>query len=255
MRLPNGLPAGQGVPQIRSQVNISGQQPRVALNALQLTSTRIANSSVMQARALQAAQAQQQGHPGVSQSLAAGAAPALNAHLSPPFNGQRTASTSPGAGQQSPPPVAAQSTATSPRPPSAQTQVQAQAQAQQAQAHLSMPQVQSPMQRAALANYYASLQHTGHLTPEQMAQAAHMRNIILQQVRYQLRSAWFILVDECSSRRCNSSSSSSSKHKHRRHKLNNKLNSNSRMDSRVLSVISIVYRQMYDLCRLECTGV
>ncbi len=110
------------------------------------------------------------------------------------------------------------------------------------------------MQRAALANYYASLQHTGHLTPEQMAQAAHMRNIILQQVRYQLRSAWCILVDECSSRRCNNSNNSN-KHKHRLHRLNSKLSSSSRMDSRVLSVISIVYRQMYDLCRLECTDV
>lgn len=198
MRMPNALPAGQSVPQIRTQVNISGQQPRLQ-NQLALNSTRIANSSVLQqqARALQAAQAQQQGHPGVSQSLAAGAAPALNAHLSPPFNTQRTASTSPGLGQQSPPPAAAQSTATSPRPPSAQAQAQAQAQAhmntaQQAQAPIAQ---QRPFNPAALASYYASMgaaHGTSQFTQEQLAQA-HVR-MILQQVRSRCSVTYFSLV-------------------------------------------------------------
>ncbi|KAI0693277.1 hypothetical protein BC835DRAFT_1354362 [Cytidiella melzeri] len=202
MRVPaSGLAAGQGVPQIRSQVNISGQQPRLA-NQLALNNTRIANSSVMQARALAAqhgqAQAQQQAHP---QSLAATAAPALNAHLSPPFNAQRTTSTSPGVGHQSPPPVVPQATAASPRPSSAQAQAQVQVaqthiQAQQlqaqAQAHMNIvaAQAQAPVhpQRAAasIASFYASLGnanlHGGHYTQEQLT-SAHMR-LYLQQVRH-----------------------------------------------------------------------
>ena len=200
--MPNALQAGQSVPQIRSQVNISGQQPRLQ-NQLALNSTRIASSTVLQqqARALQAAQAQQQGHPGVSQSLAAGAAPALNPHLSPPFNTQRTASTSPGLGQQSPPPAAAQNTATSPRPPSAQAQAPAQAQAQaQAQAHMNTAQqAQAPIaqqrsfNQAAIANYYASIgaaHGTSQFTQEQLAQA-HVR-MILQQVRLSCFVAGFV---------------------------------------------------------------
>lgn len=179
--------AAQGVPQIRSQVNISGQQPRIA-NQLGLGNTRIATSSVMQARvlaqaqaqaqAVQAAQAQaqQQGIP-VSTSLAAGAAPALNAHLSTPFNARAT-SASPGVGQQSPPPQVPQNTATSPRPPSAQAVAQVQAQMNLvAQAQVAQPTRANPH----LAAYYAAV-HGGHLTSEQLSQA-HIRAVLMQQVR------------------------------------------------------------------------
>ncbi len=128
-----GIPVAQGVPQIRQQpqVNISQQQQRISGQMGLAANRAMANAQAqhrqgtaqeVQMRQL-AAQALLEGrsHPAAT-SLAAGAAPALTAHLSPPYNAQRATSSSPGLPQQSPPlaQAIAQSMATSPRPPSAQ---------------------------------------------------------------------------------------------------------------------------------------
>lgn len=176
-------------------MNISGQQQRIS-NPL-LGNTRIASSQVMQtqaqaqaqaqARAIAAAQAQAvvqgqgQAHAGIASSLAAGAAPALTAHLSPAYNAARASSTSPGLPQQSPPlPQAVAANATSPRPPSAQ-----------ALAGLTPQQVQASLaqgQRTAvppMAHYYSNVgalpnMQTGQFTPEQLSHALQIRTLISQ---------------------------------------------------------------------------
>lgn len=185
MRTPNGHPGAQGMPQIRQQVNISGQQQRLS-NPL-LGQTRIASSQQVmqaqaaqaQARAIAAQVAQAQAHPGIANSLAAGAAPALTAHLTPNYNTARPSSTSPGLPQHSPPlSQAAAANATSPRPPSAQAQ---------ALAGLS-PQVQASIAASAqrnapaMAHYYSNMQ-AGHLTPEQIQHAMQIRTLISQVCR------------------------------------------------------------------------
>ncbi|KAJ3492382.1 hypothetical protein NLI96_g48 [Meripilus lineatus] len=136
-----GIPAAQGVPQIRSQVNISHQQQRLT-NQMAIANARLSPTQAMQAQAqaarlMAASQAQQaqvqqaQMQAAVANSLAAGGAPALSsAHLSPPY-AARAASASPGIPQTSTPvnvnvnvnavqvPVAAVSPQA--RPPSAQS--------------------------------------------------------------------------------------------------------------------------------------
>lgn len=174
VRTPNGHPGAPSMPQIRTQVNISGQQQRIS-NAM-LNNSRISSQNIQaqqaaavaqaQARALAAAQAAQNGqpHPGIASSLAAGAAPALQAHLSPTYNAARANSTSPGVPQQSPPlPQATVNSVTSPRPPSAQ-----------AQASAVMAHSIATAQRASaptLAHYYSNLNMsltTGQFTNEQV---------------------------------------------------------------------------------------
>lgn len=190
----NGLQAAQGMPQIRSQVNISGQQ-RLS-GQVGIANTRIASSQAMQqaqvqaqARALAQAQAQsQQPHPNVASSLAAGAAPALTAHLSPNYNNAvRANSTSPGVPQQASPSlpqamaaVAQANNATSPRPPSAQavssgTIVQQPLQFQRPSLH-----------STGMARYYQNLAQA--LTPEQLNQATQVHALIMQ-VRFH-RFVW-----------------------------------------------------------------
>jgi chromatin modification-related protein VID21 len=184
MRTPNGHPGAQAMPQIRSQVNISGQQ---RLSNVMLTNQRITSNQAMQvqvqaqARALAAAQAQAQAHPTITSSLAAGAAPALTAHLTPNYNTVRASSTSPGLPQQSPPlPQAVASNATSPRPPSAQAQALA-ALTPQVQASIASAQRTAP----TMAHYYSNMQNlqAAHLTPEQLQHAMNVRAALLSQVR------------------------------------------------------------------------
>lgn len=180
------------MPQIRSQVNISGQQ-RLS-GQIGIANTRIASSQAMQqvqvqaqARALaqaQAAQAQAQGqqpHPNVASSLAAGAAPALTAHLSPNYNNAvRANSTSPGVPQQASPSlpqamaaVAQANNATSPRPPSAQAVANTNTIVQQP------IQFQRPnMHSSGMARYYQNLAQA--LTPEQITQATQVHALIMQ---------------------------------------------------------------------------
>ena len=168
IRTPN--PAVQ---QIRAQVGISGQQ-RIAGSLL--ANPRIATSQQMmqvQARAL-AAQAQAQGQP-IPTSLAATAAPALQAHLAPTYNAVRASSTSPGLPQQSPPlHQAVAASATSPRPPSAQAMGGMNPQLQAALANAQRP-------VPSLAHYYqnASLNPPiPSLTNEQIAQAMQVRGLL-----------------------------------------------------------------------------
>lgn len=174
IRTPN--PAVPGVPQIRAQVNISGQQ-RIS-NSL-LANPRIAASQqqVMQAqaRALAAqAQAQGQGHAGIAASLAATAAPALQAHLAPTYHAARASSTSPGLPQQSPTLQQAVAASASPRPPSAQAMA---GMSPQMQAALINPQRPVP----SLAHYYQNLPAINpipNLTPEQISHAMHVRGLL-----------------------------------------------------------------------------
>lgn len=186
MRTPGGLPPAQGMPQIRTQVNISGQQQRISNQQL-LNNARVPNPQVMQAQAAQAqaqaralaaaqAQAQGQAHPGIANSLAAGAAPALTAHLTPGYNtAARPNSTSPGLPQQSPPTAQAVANATSPRPPSAQAiaGLTPQVQASIASAHRTAP---------ALAHYYQNMPNmqAAQLTQEQITHAMQIRSLISQ---------------------------------------------------------------------------
>ncbi|KAI0082783.1 hypothetical protein K474DRAFT_1654950 [Panus rudis PR-1116 ss-1] len=121
---PNGIPAAQSIPQIRSQVNIS-QQQRMSAHMI---------NSAAHSRALAQAAA--------TNSLAASGAPALSSTHLAAYN-VRATSASP---QQSPPLPSATPvpSATSPRPPSAQ-------------AHASLAAQQAALQRPAgtnLAQYY-----------------------------------------------------------------------------------------------------
>lgn len=194
MRAPNAIQTPQ-VPQIRNQANIAqrhhaqlanlanqvalanaahvarfGQQGQVLPAAAQ-AQARAMVASVQAAQAQ--AQAQAQGQV-AGASLAAGAAPALQAHLSPPYNAARAASSSPGIVQQSPPHQQAviQNPIASPRPPSAQPQMGAMVQGPSATAARVAP---------ALAHYYgASVPNasaTQQFSPEQLRQ-------VLIQVRH-----------------------------------------------------------------------
>jgi len=109
-----GIPTAQGVPQIRSQVNIS-QQQRIP-TPMSTANTRLSPQQIMQvqaqARAMAAAQAQTTNLNGVGSSIA---------HMSPPYV-SRAATSSPA--QQSPPRSAntPSNAGNPPRPPSAQAQ-------------------------------------------------------------------------------------------------------------------------------------
>ncbi|KAF7793082.1 hypothetical protein EIP86_004189 [Pleurotus ostreatoroseus] len=182
LRTPNVLPTST-VPQIRNQANIAQrhvqQQMAHLANAAQTArltpgqSVAMMNRNLLaqvQAQAQAQAQVQAQGHVG---SLAAGAAPALQAHLSPPYNVARPASASPGVPQQSPPHQQAiiHNPVTSPRPPSAQAQVTA-------------PSPTATAARAAqpVAHYYTGV--TGPAAAAMNAQSFdpnHIRQLIMQQ--------------------------------------------------------------------------
>ncbi|KAH8106775.1 hypothetical protein BXZ70DRAFT_915067 [Cristinia sonorae] len=190
---PNGIPAAQGVPQIRTQqVNISQQQRLSSLGVpnarsvqqiLQAQQHAQIFPRVGQAQGQVTAQGQVQAQvqqASMPNSLAANVAPALSsAHLSTPFVA-RTTSTSPGLPQQSPPllAAAAASNAGSPRPASAQAQAQAMlTSTQQANARSATV--------AALGHYYppsANLHPQQQMmTSDQVEHANRLRMLIQQQ--------------------------------------------------------------------------
>lgn len=150
-----------GTGQVNVPANVQGRAMLVQQAQAQ------AQAQVAQAQAqAQVAQAQAQ-----AQALAAGTAPALQAHLSPTYNAARLASASPGVTQQSPPHQQAlvQNPVTSPRPPSAQAQVTA---------------IASPTATAARTVQPVAHYYTGATAPTINAQnfdPNHLRQIIIQQ--------------------------------------------------------------------------
>jgi chromatin modification-related protein VID21 len=115
-----GLPPVQGVPQIRSQVNISQQQRMptpLAAGSTRMSPQQAIHAQAQQARAMAQAQAAQNAVSSLNGIMG-------NSHLSPPYVA-RAASSSPGLQRSSPPrnSTTPSNASNPPRPPSAQQQV------------------------------------------------------------------------------------------------------------------------------------